>query len=129
MFKLYKKYNIKKMSKIKSLFIYYQKLPQPIRYSGYIYLSGMFIYNCYGSYQDSVTYLNNFYDNKLSSVILQNIYRNYNLESVNDISPWEVVKYGSVIHAEERFWKAFIFPFTIANSIIPSIVLALNKRH
>lgn len=98
--------------------IFITKMPKPVRYGGLAYCSCLVIYNICESYIDAKKMLMQYRENKLTV---------YQQEKIT--CEWEAVKYGSHEFFWERFWNSVLWPITITNNIIPSLVLYLNNNN
>lgn len=101
-----------------NLLVTFKNLSRPIRWSTIAYISCLFCYNVSGAYVDAKHYLNKYRSGEIS--MLKN-------NGENEIkSEWDAVKFGAQNNTFKRLWDSFIWPISIAENIIPTIVLALN---
>lgn len=102
------------------LFVQFQELPAPIRYTTIAYITCLLIYNIHGTYADSLQFLTNYRQHSLGDLGLSS----YAIEKITN--DWEAVRAGAEYHFGERLWDSIIWPITAIRNFVPSIVLALN---
>lgn len=103
-------------NKISKFHVFIKQIPSPVRFGSIVYFASIIGYNCFHAYSDSKCYLDKFRQNKLSEQ-----------EGRLIKDDWDAVKYGAKCNSGERFWNSIIWPISIANNIVPWIVLQLNK--
>lgn len=104
-------------TQISKFYIFIKEMPRPLRFGSFAYVASIIGYNCFHAYSDSKCYLDKFRQNKLNE-----------LERRQIKDDWDAVKYGAKYHSGERLWNSIIWPISIADNIIPWIVLQLNKN-
>ncbi len=97
-----------------NLLVSFKNLSKPIRWTTITYISCIFGYNVIGTYDDAKSYLYKYRSGEL-------------LNEKNIInSEWDAVKYGAQYNTFKRLYDSIIWPISIIENIIPTIVLALN---
>lgn len=99
---------------MKTLIVFIKELPDPVKYSSFVYIGCLLVYNASGSYIDAKRYLKK--------------YRENNLANSEITSDWDAVKYGANLNCGKRLWNSIVWPITITNDIIPWLVLTFNKK-
>ena len=94
--------------------VYITELPKPVTYTGGFYVGSILLYNISSSYIDAKMALQMFRENKLDEPSVKN--------------EWDAVKYGANMNLGERFWNSILWPITVANNIVPWVVLAMNPK-
>ncbi len=103
-----------------NLLVTFKNLPKPVRWSTIAYISCLFGYNVIGSYVDAKDYLNKYRSGELN--------KSKNNEENEIKSEWDAVKYGAKYNTCNRLYESIIWPISIVESIIPTIVLTLNPK-
>ena len=97
--------------------IFFKNMSKPFKYGSIFYFVGIVGYNSFYSYSDSKEYLNKYRKNNLTSD-----------ESKEIQSEFDAVKYGGSKDFAPRFFASIVWPISLANDIIPSVVLKLNQK-
>ncbi len=96
---------------------FFKNMSKPFKYGSIFYFIGIIGYNSFYSYSNSKEYLNKYREIKLTSD-----------ESKNIKSEFDAVEYGCSNNFGPRFFMSIVWPISLANNIIPSIVLKLNQK-
>jgi len=104
------------MVSARKLFIYFNSLPQPIRYSTYFYISSILFYNTTATYINGKNGLNKFRSNQYDDDYLKKIIK----------TELSAIKYEINNKFCETFFNSIIWPFKIITDTIPYFILALN---
>lgn len=103
------------MASIKNIHLFITQMPKPIRYTSIAYVGCVFIYNTFSSYADAKKYLHKYRNNLLNDY-----------EEKHILSDWDAVKYGAQELWWERFWYSIVWPISVLENIVPSLVLYWN---
>jgi len=95
-----------------------KELPTPVKFSSLVYLGVALGYNFINAYVDAEQSLIE-YRNGVTA--RKGINGHVNLKS-----EWEAVKYGASDNSLKRLWDSMTWPFSIAENIMPWIVLKLT---
>lgn len=97
------------------IIIYVKQLPVPVKFSSLVYLGVAFGYNFFNAYVDA------------EQALIK--YRNGGYHGYKTInSDWDAVKFGASENSIQRLWNSLTWPVSIAENIMPWIVLKLNPR-
>jgi hypothetical protein len=101
-----------------NLLVTFKNLSRPVRWSTIAYISCLFGYNVIGTYVDAKNYLNKYRSGEIN--------KSKHNEEEDIKSEWDAVKFGAQYNAFKRLYDSIIWPISVAENIIPTIVLALN---
>lgn len=117
--------------------VYFKRLPQPIKVSTYVYVSGLLAYNVATAYRDSKSALT-MYHSKHYPTFKDKYNGEYNYQEDNQkkyyeklktcTNDWDAAKVGASYFKWERLWDSIVFPITIVSDIVPSIVVSLHGK-
>jgi hypothetical protein len=100
---------------INRIHVFVKEMPRPIQLCSLLYIASILGYNCAHAYSCSKQYLAKFRARRLTQ---------QEEKLIKD--EWDAVKYGATHKSLERLWNSIIWPISIAENIIPWIVLKLN---